>query len=100
MTHLLTKEADWRHLVAVIDCCDRYLVGWRFSRSRKAGISASAIEDALIREKIVPNAHGLVFGSKRFHETVTKYRLLQEYNTPYTPKQNGMIERFFRSFDA
>jgi len=39
-----------------------------------------------------------VFGSKRFHETVTKYHLFQEYITPYTPEQNGMIERFFRSF--
>ena len=64
------------------------------------------MEDALIRENIISNVHGLVtrsdnglvFGSKRFHETVTKYRLHQEYITPYTPKQNGMIGRFFRSF--
>jgi len=106
MTHLFTKQDGWCHLVAVIDCSDRFLVGWRFSRSGKAGISAGALEDALIREKIIPNVHGLVirsdnglvFGSKRFHETVTKYRLHQEYITPYTPEQNGMIERFFRSF--
>lgn len=25
------------------------------------------------------------------------YRLRQEFITPYTPEQNGMIERFFRS---
>src|SRR5262245_38508587 len=25
------------------------------------------------------------------------YRLSQEFITPYTPEQNGMIERFFRS---
>jgi putative transposase len=25
------------------------------------------------------------------------YRLRQEYVTPYTPQQNGLIERFFRS---
>ncbi|MBP6263358.1 MAG: DDE-type integrase/transposase/recombinase [Nitrospira sp.] len=25
------------------------------------------------------------------------YRLQQEFITPYTPEQNGMIERFFRS---
>ena len=106
MTHLFTRQDGWCHLVAVIDCSDRYLVGWRFSRSGKAGISAGALEDALIRENIIPNVHGLVvrsdnglvFGSKRFHETVTKYHLHQEYITPYTPEQNGMIERFFRSF--
>jgi putative transposase len=103
MTHLFTKQDGWCCLVAVIDCCDRYLVGWRFSRSGQAGISAGALEDALIRENIIVNVHGLVirsdnglvFGSKRFHETVTKYRLHQEYLTPYTPEQNDMIERFF-----
>jgi putative transposase len=106
MTHVFTKNDGWCHLVALIDCCDRYLVGWRFSRSGKAGVSAGALEDALIRQKIIPKQtslvirsdNGLVFGSKRFHESITKYGLDQEYITPYTPEQNGMIERFFRSF--
>ncbi len=106
MTHVFTQKDGWCNLVALIDCHDRYLVGWRFSKSGKAGLSAGALEDALIREKIVPGNHGLVirsdnglvFGSKRFHETITKYKLTQEYITPYTPEQNGMIERFFRSF--
>jgi putative transposase len=106
MTHVFTQKDGWCNLVALIDCHDRYLVGWRFSKSGKAGLSAGALEDALIREKIVPGNHGLVirsdnglvFGSKRFHETIMKYKLTQEYITPYTPEQNGMIERFFRSF--
>jgi len=105
MTHLFTKRDGWCHLVAVIDCHDRYLVGWRFSRSGTAGVPAGALEDALIQERLVPGSaglvirsdNGLVFNSKRFHETITKYRLEQEYITPYTPEQNGMIERFFRS---
>jgi len=58
-----TKQDSWCHLVAVIDCSDRYLVGWRFSRSGKAGISAGALEDALIRENIIPNVHDLVIRS-------------------------------------
>jgi len=70
------------------------------------GISAGTLEDALIREKTTLHVHdlvvrsdnGLVFGSKRFYETVMKYHLYQEYITPYTPEQDGMIERFFRSF--
>lgn len=105
MTHIFTKQDGWCHLVAVIDCCDRYLVGWRFTRSGSAGFCAGALEDALIRQHIEPKStglvirsdNGLVFGSKRFHETITKYGLFQEYITPYTPEQNGMIERFFRS---
>jgi putative transposase len=106
MTHIFTKRDGGCHLVAVIDCADRYLVGWRFSRSGNAGISAEALEDALIRENIMPNVqnlvirsdNGLVFGSKRFHETLMTYHLSQEYITSYTPEQNGMIEQCFRSF--
>ena len=41
--------------------------------------------------------NGLVFGSKHFVRVVRKYGLNQEYITPYTPEQNGMIERWFRS---
>jgi hypothetical protein len=40
---------------------------------------------------------GLIFQSKRFREACRQYRLTQEYITPYTPEQNGVIERFFRS---
>ena len=41
---------------------------------------------------------GLVFQSRRFRAACRFYRLKQEYITPYTPEQNGLIERFFRSF--
>ena len=66
MTHVLTQKDGWCNLVALIDCHDRYLVGWRFSKSGKAGLSAGALEDALIREKIVPGSHGLCQGRFRF----------------------------------
>ena len=39
--------------------------------------------------------NGLVFGAKPFVKVVRRYGLDQEYITPYTPEQNGMIERFF-----
>ena len=87
---------------------DRNLVSLRFSQSGKAGIYAGVLEDALIREKIIPRKQGLViwsdngraFAFKRFHKTVRKYKLHQEYISLYTPEQNGMIERFFRSGKA
>ena len=41
--------------------------------------------------------NGLIFGSRRFRAACRDYRLAQEYVTPYTPEQNGLIERFFRS---
>lgn len=92
MAQLFTKRDGWGHLVAVIDFCARYQVGWRLSRSGKAGISAGALEDALVLERlahggqglVIRSDNGLVFGSRCFHETVTKYGLQQEYITPYT----------------
>jgi transposase InsO family protein len=41
--------------------------------------------------------NGLVFTSKSFTKTVKDYNFEQEFITPYTPQQNGMIERFFRT---
>ena len=104
-THIFTARDGWCHVTAVIDCCDRYLVGWRFSKSGKANVAAGAVEDAFITQGLKPpeqglvirSDNGLVFGSKRFQETVRRYNLIQEYITPYTPEQNGMIERFFRT---
>ena len=41
--------------------------------------------------------NGLIFGSKAFTGVARRYKVSQEYITPYTLEQNGMIERFFRS---
>lgn len=102
-THLFCGRDGWCHLTAVIDCCDRTIVGWRLSRSGIAHVAAAALEDAL-RERHITQGHapltlrsdnGLVFGAKAFVSVVRRYRLEQEYITPYSPEQNGMIERFF-----
>ena len=42
--------------------------------------------------------NGLVFGSRQFRAVVKDYGLKQEYITPYTPKQNGLCERFIKTF--
>ena len=102
-THLFCGRDGWCHLTAIIDCCDRTIVGWRLSRSGIAHVAAAALEDAL-RERNLTHGHepltlrsdnGLVFGAKVFVSVVRRYGLEQEYITPYSPEQNGMIERFF-----
>ena len=45
----------------------------------------------------VRSDNGLIFQSRRFRPACRDYRLRQEFITPYTPEQNGIIERFFRS---
>ncbi len=47
---------------------------------------------------MIVSDNGLIFTSRQFREACRFYRLPQEFITPYTPQQNGLIERFFRSF--
>ncbi|MCA9499458.1 MAG: transposase family protein, partial [Nitrospira sp.] len=46
---------------------------------------------------VLRSDNGLIFQSRRFRQACRDYRLQQEFITPYTPEQNGLIERFFRS---
>ena len=97
VTHVLCGTDGWCHLTAIIDCCDRSIVGWRLSRSGIAKIAAGALEDGLRArwiskgspELMLRSDNGLVFGSKVFVEVVKRYGLDQEYITPYTPEQNA-----------
>jgi len=107
MTHVDCGRDGWAHLVAVIDCCDRELLGWEFALRGRAKEAERAIEEACIRRfgtlrptgstPIVRSDNGLIFQSRRFRAACRDYRLAQEFITPYTPEQNGIIERFFRS---
>lgn len=39
----------------------------------------------------------LILRSRLFRAALRDYRLSEEFITPYTPEQNGVMERFFRS---
>lgn len=108
ITHIYCGADGWGHLVAVIDCHDREVVGWEFALRGRAQEAERALEMACLARfgtlrptgemPVLRSDNGLVFLSRRFSEACTFYRLSQEYITPYTPEQNGLIERFFRSF--
>jgi putative transposase len=107
LTHVYCGMDGWGHLAAVIDCCDRELIGHEFSLRGRAREAERAIEDACLNRfgtlrpkgetPVVRSDNGLVFQSRRFRAACRQYRLSQEFITPYTPEQNGIIERFFRS---
>jgi len=107
MTHFFCKDSGWCHVVAVIDCWNREIVGYRVSRSQEAKVAEGALEDALIhrfamnrsqaRGVLLRSDNGLIFTSKRYMKLIHKYGLEPEFITPYTPQQNGVIERFMRS---
>ena len=108
ISHVYCGRDGWGHLVAVIDCHDREMVGWEFALRGRAQEAERALEMACLARfgtlrptgetPVLRSDNGLVFLSRRFREACTFYRLDQEYITPYTPEQNGLIERFFRSF--
>ena len=107
ITHIYCGKDGWGHLVGVIDCHDRELIGYEFALRGRAREAERAIEDACIkrfgtlkiegRKPVVRSDNGLVFISRRFRSACKDYNLDQEFITPYTPEQNGIIERFFRS---
>lgn len=102
-THIFSGRDGWAHLTCIIDCFNREIVGWRMSRRGISKVAAAALEDGLIKRGITANVsnlilrsdNGLIFGAKTFANVVTRHDLKQEFITPYTPDQNGMIERFF-----
>ncbi len=107
MTRVWCGNDGWSTLAAVIDTCTREIVGFRLSSSGKAKTAEAALQEGLIYRFgklrkletpiILRSDNGLVFTSKSFTKTVKNYKFEQEFITPYTPEQNGMIERFFRT---
>lgn len=107
VTHIPCGADGWAHLGAVIDCHDREIIGYKLALRSRAKEPGRVLEEACLRRfgtlrpsGTTPGVHsdnGLIFQSRRFRTAGRDYRLTQEFITPYTPEQNGMIERFFKS---
>ena len=98
----------WCVFVPVIDCCTREVLGHALELTGRAKTAERALEEALLARfgtlRSAPEGmrlrhdNGLVFGSRQYRAVVTDYGLTQEYITPYTPQQNGLCERFIKTF--
>lgn len=107
VTHVPCGRDGWAHLAAVIDCHDREVIGYEFALRGRAREAERALEEACLARfgtlrpsgptPTVRSDNGLIYQSRRFRGACRDYRLRQEFITPYTPEQNGLIERFFRS---
>lgn len=107
VTHIDCGQDGWGHLTAIIDCADREIIGYEFALRGRAREAERAIEAACLARfgtlrptgplPIIRSDNGLIFQSRRFRAACRVSRLTQEFITPYTPQQNGLIERFFRS---
>lgn len=106
VTHIACGQDGWAHLAAVMDCHDREVIGYEFALRSRAKEAERAVEAACLQRfgtlrpvgaPVFRSDNGLIFQSRRFRQACRDYRLQQEFITPYTPEQNGIIERFFRS---
>ena len=104
-THIPCGHDGWGHLAAVIDCHDREVIGYECALRSRAKEAERAVEAACLARfgtrrpigaLVLRSDNGLIFQSRRFRQACRDYPLQQEFITPYTPEQNGMIERFFR----
>lgn len=97
----------WATLALVMDCHSRELLGWHLSRSGRSKTAESALEQALIirfgtlgrvpTPFLLRSDNGLVFTSRSYTALVRSYGLRQEFITPHSPEQNGMVERLIRT---
>lgn len=86
------------------------LLGWHLSRSGRSKTAESALEQALISSYgclgkvkhpfMRRSDNGLVVTSRSFTALVKSYGLPQEFITPYSPEQNGMVELVTRTLKA
>lgn len=94
-------------MALVIDCHSRELLGWHLSRSAKSKTAECALEQALIARFgtlgrvaepfLLRSDNGLVFTSRSYTALVRSYGLRQEFITPHSPEQNGLVERMTRT---
>jgi putative transposase len=107
VTHIACGRDGFAHLTAIIDCHDREIIGYELALRGRAKEAERALESACLARfgtlrpqgptPVIRSDNGLIFQSQQFRAACRDYRLTQEFTTPYTPEQNGMIERFFRS---
>ena len=101
VTQIPCGRNGWGHLTAVIDCHDREIVGDEFALRESAKEAACLARFGTLRPTdatpILRSDNSWIVQSRRFRWACGEYRLQQEFITPYTPEQNGLIERFFRS---
>src|SRR5680860_550994 len=99
LTHVDCGADGWGHLVAVIDCHDREIVGYEFSLRGESERSRAGPRGSLYRPlrylasreghtPVVRSDNGLIFQSRRFRAALRDYRLRQESarsSSPPTP---------------
>lgn len=107
MTKIWCGNDGWASLFAIIDHCDREIVGYRFSRDAYAARAREALNEAITyrfqgpgnvpKDLELRTDNGSQFGARLFKTEIDRLGI-KLTNTAYrSPEGNGIIERFFRT---
>ncbi len=99
VTHFPCGRDGMAHLAAVIDCCDREIVGFELALRGRAKEAERALEAACIHRfgtlrpegqvPVLRSDNGLIFQSRRFRAACKDYRLSQEFTVRPGTKDTG-----------
>ncbi|MBE7497583.1 MAG: transposase family protein [Verrucomicrobiaceae bacterium] len=91
----------------VVDCCSREVLGWDLAHTARAKTAERALEEALLH-RLAPlealhqdSPCATITALSRLTSLPrprARLRPHAEYIAPYTPEQNGLCERFIRTF--
>ena len=103
--HYLHKQNDSDenlYLIAFIDDRTRYLVHAEILSSKSSIFTANALREALKKEPkpyMITIDNGTEFIGEQFQNVLTEFNIQCHRTHPYTPEENGKIERWWKTFD-
>lgn len=103
----MERRDGWATLALVMDCRSRERVGEHLPRSGRSKTAESALEQALIarfgtlgrvpKSFLLRSDNGPVFAYRSYIELVRVYGPRQDFITPHSQEQSGMVERLIRT---
>ena len=107
MTSFRLTDLTPLHLIVVIDCFSRKIVGWSLDRRCRAGEWTSALRSALDgqglttperrRDLVLRSDNGAQPSSKHFVETLARLGVTGQYTGYNAPDDNAYVERVIRT---
>lgn len=98
-----TKKVD-AYLVAFLDDATRYIIHAEIILKKKAINAANALRTAINKGDhhpfILHSDNGMEFWGDDFQKVLDHYSIEFTTTTPYTPQENGKIERWWQTFDT
>ena len=91
-----------KYIIAFIDDRTRFLIHAEILTSKSAIFTASALRNALSKESkpyMITIDNGTEFIGQQFQNVLEEFNIKCHRTHPYTPQENGKIERWWKTFD-